>query len=272
MANAAVREGEHAGAEAPPGRTTIDPGEVAKFDRLAAKWWDPFGPFVPLHKFNPVRLGLIRDEACAHFGRDRFDRRPLEGLRLLDVGCGGGLVSEAMARLGAEVVGLDASARNVKTAMAHARASGVDADYRATTVEALGDTDEAPFDVVLALEVAEHVADVDHFAERAAHLLAPGGLMAVMTINRTLRSLLTAKIGAEYVLRWLPRGTHDWRKFLPPERVEDALEEAGLTVTRRAGLTYLPVLDAWRVGDDLSVNYAVFASKGGATTRARENP
>ena len=243
------------------GRTTIDPDEVAKFDVLAAEWWDPFGPFKPLHKFNPVRLGLIRDEVCAHFGRDRFERRPLEGLKLLDIGCGGGLVSEPMARLGAEVTGIDAAARNVKTAMAHARAGKLDIDYRATTVEALAESGTDPFDVVLNLEVVEHVADPGLFLERSASLLAPDGLMGVATINRTLKSLLTAKIGAEYVLRWLPRGTHDWNKFLSPERVTDALEDAGLTVTRRAGLQYLPVLDGWRVGEDLDVNYMVFAAK-----------
>ena len=206
-------------------------------------------------------MGLIRDELCAHFGRDRFERRPLEGLSLLDVGCGGGLVSEPMARLGARVTGVDAAARNVKTAMAHARASRLDVDYRAATVEALAEAEEGPFDVVLNLEVVEHVADVDLFLDRSASLLASGGLMAVATINKTIRSLLTAKIGAEYVLRWLPRGTHDWNRFLPPGRVEDALEDAGLSVTRKAGLQYLPVLDGWRVGDDLGVNYMVFAAK-----------
>ena len=246
------------------GRTTIDPGEVAKFSAMAAEWWDPFGPFKPLHKFNPVRLGLIRDEACAHFGRDRFERRPLEGLSLLDIGCGGGLVAEPMARLGARVTAIDASERNVKTAMAHAREAKLDIDYRATTAEALAEDGARPFDVVLALEVAEHVADVDLFVDAAARLLAPGGLMGVATINKTIKSLLTAKIGAEYVLRWLPRGTHDWNKFLPPARVADALEDAGLSVTRRAGLQYLPVLDGWRVGDDLDVNYMVFAAKAKA--------
>ena len=258
MANARTARGS---AATGPGRTTIDADEVAKFGALAAEWWDPFGPFKPLHKFNPVRLGLIRDEICVHHGRDRFDRHPLEGLTLLDIGCGGGLVSEPMTRLGAEVTGIDAAERNVKTAMAHAGAAKLDIDYRTTTVETLAGSGAGPFDVVLNLEVVEHVADVDLFLERSASLLAPGGLMGVATINRTLKSLLTAKIGAEYVLRWLPRGTHDWRKFLPPDRVAEALEAAGLTVTRRAGLQYLPVLDGWRVGGDLDVNYMVFAAK-----------
>ena len=244
------------------GRTTIDPDEVAKFGALAAQWWDPFGPFKPLHKFNPHRLGLIRDEACLHFGRDRKGRRPLEGLKLLDIGCGGGLVAEPMARLGAEVTAIDAAARNVKTAMAHAAQSKLAIDYRATTAEALAETDAGAFDIVLNLEVVEHVADAGLFLETSARLLAPGGLMGLATINKTLKSLLTAKIGAEYVLRWLPRGTHDWAKFVRPDDAADALEDAGLTVTRRAGLTYLPVLDGWRVGDDLDVNYMLFAAKG----------
>ena len=263
MANA---QAAHETAKEVPRRTTIDPDEVAKFGALAAEWWDPFGPFKPLHKFNPVRLGLIRDEVCRHFDRDRFARRPLEGLRLLDIGCGGGLVAEPMARLGAEVTAIDAAERNVKTAMAHAQASKLDIDYRATTVEALADTmladeGEPPFDIVLNLEVVEHVADVGLFLEQSARLLAPGGLMGLATINKTVRSLLTAKIGAEYVLRWLPRGTHDWSKFIRPEDAEDALEDAGLTVTRRAGLRYLPVLDSWSVGDDMGVNYMLFARK-----------
>lgn len=241
------------------GKTTIDPNEVEKFGALAAQWWDPFGPFKPLHKFNPVRLGLIRDEICQHFGRDRFGRRPLDGLRVLDIGCGGGLVCEPMARLGASVTGIDAEPRNVKTAMTHAADAKLDIDYRATTAEALAASGIAPFDVVLNLEVVEHVADVDLFLAKSASLLAPGGLMGVATINRTLKSLLTAKIGAEYVLRWLPRGTHDWNKFLSPDTVAGALEDAGLTVTRRVGLQYLPVLDSWRIGDDLDVNYMVFA-------------
>ena len=240
--------------------TTIDEAEVAQFSRLAETWWDPFGPFAPLHKFNPHRLALIRDELCQHFGRDRHARRPLDGLTVLDIGCGGGLVAEPMARMGAMVTGIDASARNVGTARAHAGGAGLAIDYRETTAEALA-AEGARFDAVLTLEVVEHVADVDLFLSSAAAMVRPGGLLTLATINRTLRSLATAKIGAEYVLRWLPRGTHDWRKFLPPERVEGALEAAGLRVRRMAGLTYLPILDTWRVGEDLSVNYMVFAAR-----------
>lgn len=242
-------------------RTTIDPEEVEKFSQIAAEWWDPFGKFKPLHKFNPSRLGLIRDRACAHFGRDRFARQPFEGLRLLDIGCGGGLVAEPMARLGATVTAIDASENNVKTAMTHAAESGLDIDYRATTVEDVVAAGEPPFDVVLSLEVVEHVADVDLFLGAAAGLVAPGGLMGVATINRTVKSLLTAKIAAEYILGWVPRGTHDPRKFVPPQTVEKAMAAAGLAVTDRDGLTYSPFLDAWRVTDDLSVNYMLFGMR-----------
>ena len=262
MANQGTTEGGSERAEA-ASRTTIDEAEVAQFSALAATWWDPFGPFKPLHKFNPHRLALIRDELCQHFGRDRHARRPLEGLSVLDVGCGGGLIAEPMARLGAHVTGIDASERNIGTARAHADEVGIDIDYRATTAEALA-AEDARFDVVLTLEVVEHVADVDLFLAACAQMVRPGGMMAVATINRTLRSLATAKIGAEYVLRWLPRGTHDWRKFLPPQTVEDAVSAAGLRVRRTAGLTYLPILDSWRVGEDTSVNYMVFAAKPNA--------
>ena len=252
-----------ASGSAAPGGTTVDEREVAQFSRLAARWWDPFGPFAPLHKFNPHRLALIRDEACQHFGRDRHAKRPLDGLSVLDVGCGGGLVAEPMARMGAAVTGIDASEQNIGTARAHAASVGLPIDYRAETAEALAAAGET-HDLVLALEIVEHVADVDLFLSKCADLVRPGGLLVVATINRTLRSLATAKIGAEYVLRWLPRGTHDWRKFLPPERVEGALMAAGLGVRRTAGLTYLPVLDSWRIGEDLSVNYMVFAARPSA--------
>ena len=243
--------------------TTVDEREVAQFSRLATRWWDPFGPFAPLHKFNPHRLALIRDEACQHFGRDRHAKRPLAGLRVLDVGCGGGLVAEPMARMGAAVTGIDASSQNIAAARAHAASASLRIDYRAETAEGLAASGET-WDLVLALEIVEHVADVDLFLSKCAALVPPGGLLVVATINRTLRSLATAKIGAEYVLRWLPRGTHDWRKFLPPERVEGAAMASGLSVRRTAGLTYLPLLDGWRVGEDLSVNYMVFAVRPSA--------
>ncbi|MEM9990000.1 MAG: bifunctional 2-polyprenyl-6-hydroxyphenol methylase/3-demethylubiquinol 3-O-methyltransferase UbiG, partial [Pseudomonadota bacterium] len=191
-------------------------------------------------------------------------KKPLDGLRLIDIGCGGGLVSEPMARLGAEVVGIDAAERNVKTALAHAHQSKLDIDYRATTVEALREAGEAPFDVVLNLEVVEHVADVDLFLTESAALVKAGGFMTVATINRTVKALVTAKIGAEYILGWLPRGTHDPRKFVKPDEISQALTTAGLTVSHINGLTYQPLLDSWRVSEDDKVNYMVFATRGPA--------
>lgn len=243
------------------GGTTIDPEEVKKFSAIADEWWDPFGKFKPLHKFNPVRLAYIRDGACTHFGRDRRSKAPLEGLRLLDIGCGGGLVAEPMRRLGAEVTAIDAAERNIKTAMAHAAPLGLDIDYRATTVEQLVEESTESFDIVLNLEVVEHVADVDLFLEASAKLVKPGGMMVMATLNRTLKALALAKIGAEYVLRWLPAGTHDPRKFVKPEEAKSALTNAGLTVTAEAGVTYNPLMDIWRIGDDVSVNYMLTAVK-----------
>lgn len=241
------------------GRTSIDPQEVEKFSRIADEWWDPFGKFKPLHKFNPARLAFIRDAAAAHFGRDPRAKMPLEGLRLLDVGCGGGLVAEPMSRLGARVVAVDAAERNVKTAMAHASATSLDIDYRVATVEELKSSGEALFDIVLNLEVVEHVADPAAFLADSACLVKPGGLMIVATINRTFKALALAKIGAEYVLGWLPRGTHDPAKFLKPAEIEGALVGAGMTVNSRAGVAYEPLMDRWRVSDDLDVNYMVTA-------------
>lgn len=242
-------------------RTTIDPEEVRKFSAIADEWWDPFGKFKPLHKFNPVRLAYIRDSVCAHFGRDRRAKSPLEGLRLLDIGCGGGLVAEPMRRLGAAVTAIDASERNIKTAMAHAAPLGLDIDYRAATVEQLAGERIEPFDIVLNLEVVEHVADMDVFIETSASLVKPGGMMVIATINRTLKAFALAKIGAEYVLRWLPAGTHDPRKFVKPEEAKSALARAGLTVTAQAGVSYNPLLDLWRIGEDMDVNYMLTAAR-----------
>jgi 2-polyprenyl-6-hydroxyphenyl methylase / 3-demethylubiquinone-9 3-methyltransferase len=247
---------------APPaglGKTTIDPAEIEKFSAIADEWWDPFGKFKPLHKFNPVRLAYIRDSVCMHFGRDRRAKKPLEGLRLLDIGCGGGLVAEPMRRLGAQVIAIDAAERNIKTAMTHAEPLGLDIDYRNTTVEALIESQEPLFDIVLNLEVVEHVADVNHFLETAAALVNPDGMMILATINRTLKALALAKIGAEYVLRWLPAGTHDPRKFVKPEEVKAALSRAGLTVTAQTGVSYNPLMDIWRISDDTDVNYMLTA-------------
>lgn len=243
--------------------TSIDPGEIEKFSKIADEWWDPFGKFKPLHKFNPVRLAYIRDAACAHFSRDRRARSPLTGLRLLDVGCGGGLVAEPMRRLGADVVAIDAAERNIKTAMVHASEHKLEIDYRATTVEALVAAKEPPFDIVLNLEVVEHVVDPAAFLARSADLVRPGGLMIVATINRTFKAFALAKVGAEYVLGWLPRGTHDPAKFLKPEELEQSLTGCGMVVTARAGVAYNPLMDLWKIVEDTDVNYMVTALKPG---------
>ena len=202
--------------------SSIDPAEVERFSRIAAEWWDPKGKFAPLHKFNPTRLAFIRDQALHRFGRDGAARRPFEGLRLLDIGCGGGLLSEPMSRLGFAVTGVDASERNIGTARAHAAEVGADVDYRCSTAEALLAAGE-PFDVILNMEVIEHVADPGQFLRDCAAMLKPGGLMIVATLNRTLKAFALAKVGAEYVLRWLPPGTHDWSKFLKPEELRGFL-------------------------------------------------
>ncbi len=244
-------------------RTSIDPSEIEKFSKIADEWWDPFGKFAPLHKFNPARLAYIRDAACAHFGRDRRAKAPLSGLRLLDVGCGGGLVAEPMRRLGAAVTAIDASERNIKTAQVHAQEQKLDIDYRAATVEALVTSNESPFDIILNLEVVEHVADPVQFLQDSSMLVRPGGLMVVATINRTLKAFALAKVGAEYVLGWLPRGTHDPAKFLKPEEVSSALSAAGMIVTAAAGVAYNPLMDLWKIVEETDVNYLLTAIKPG---------
>lgn len=241
--------------------TTVDPAEIEKFSKMAEEWWDPFGKFKPLHKFNPVRLAYIRDAVCAHFGRDRHDNKPLDGVRLLDVGCGGGLVAEPMRRLGAEVTAIDAAERNIKTAMVHAEEVNLTIDYRVTTAEALAAENPGRFDVVLNLEAVEHVADVDLFLQSSAALVKPGGIMIVSTINRTLKAFALAKVGAEYVLGWLPRGTHDPRKFVKPEEIGAALSPAGMIISTRAGVSYNPLMDTWRVVENTDVNYMITALK-----------
>jgi 2-polyprenyl-6-hydroxyphenyl methylase/3-demethylubiquinone-9 3-methyltransferase len=240
--------------------TTINADELAKFAAMADEWWDPAGKFKPLHKFNPVRLGFIRDHAVRHFRRDGHARRPLEGLRFLDIGCGGGLLSEPLARLGASVVGIDPAERNVRTAEVHARQSGLEIDYRATTAEALAEAG-ATFDVVLNMEVIEHVDNVPLYMKSCAALVKPGGLMVVATINRTPRAFALAIVGAEYVLGWLPRGTHDYRKFLTPEEVTALVTRNGMKVTDRTGVVYHPLADEWRPSRDMGVNYMLLAEK-----------
>ena len=241
--------------------TSVDPAEVAKFSAIAAEWWDPAGKFAPLHKFNPVRLEFIRKQAAIHFGRDDRSLRPFEGLSLLDIGCGGGLLAEPMARLGFAVTGADASEKNIGTARAHAAQSGLAIDYRATTAEALA-AEGASFDVVLNMEVVEHVADVSAYLAACTGLVKPGGITFVATMNKTLKSLALAKIGAEYVLGWLPRGTHDWNRFIPPAELKASLEEAGLSILKTQGVSFNPLAWDWKLSADVDVNYMVLATKG----------
>ncbi len=237
---------------------SIDPQEVAKFSAMAAEWWNPTGKFAPLHKFNPVRLGFIRQTACSHFRREGL--RPFEGLALLDIGCGGGLLSEPMARLGFAVTGADAAERNVRIAATHAAESNLRIDYRMTTAESLAAAG-LMFDVVLNMEVVEHVADLPAYMMACGKLVKPGGLMFVATLNKTLKSLALAKFGAEYVLRWLPRGTHDWNRFVEPARLHGLLTEAGLTVQKTQGVSFDPVNWAWKLSGDTDVNYMVVAGR-----------
>jgi 2-polyprenyl-6-hydroxyphenyl methylase / 3-demethylubiquinone-9 3-methyltransferase len=235
--------------------SSIDAAEVAKFEAMAAEWWDPTGKFKPLHMLNPCRLDYIIDQIAAEFARDPKADRPFAGLRLLDIGCGGGLLSEPMARLGAEVVGADAAARNIPVARLHAAQSGLAIDYRHTTAEALAEAGER-FDVVLNMEVVEHVADPQAFLATCRELLEPGGLMVCSTLNRNPKSFALAIVGAERVMRWLPPGTHDWRKFLTPDELFAMLQRAGLDPVDRKGFVFNPLAWDWHISDrDLSVNY-----------------
>ncbi|WP_029004185.1 bifunctional 2-polyprenyl-6-hydroxyphenol methylase/3-demethylubiquinol 3-O-methyltransferase UbiG [Azorhizobium doebereinerae] len=233
---------------------TIDPSEVARFDALGAEWWDPKGKMAPLHAINPVRLGFVRDVLVRHFGHDGRALRPLKGLRILDIGCGGGLLSEPLARMGAHVVGVDPAPGNIEVAKAHAAEGGLDIDYRQGTAEELADAGER-FDVVLALEVVEHVADVGLFLRRAGEMVNPNGVMVVSTLNRTPKSFALAIVGAEYILRWLPRGTHRWDKFITPDELEASLAAAGFQVSELAGMVFDPLRGEWRIAADTDVNY-----------------
>jgi 2-polyprenyl-6-hydroxyphenyl methylase/3-demethylubiquinone-9 3-methyltransferase len=241
---------------------TVDPDEVARFERLAKDWWNPRGPMAPLHKLNPVRLGYIRDEACRHFGRDPRGPQPLQGLSVLDVGCGGGILSEPLARLGARVTGLDPAPTNVAVARLHAERAGLAIDYRDETVETLRDRGET-FDIVLAMEVVEHVADVPAFVAACAGVVAGGGWLAMATINRTLRAYALAIVGAEYMLGWLPRGTHQWDRFVRPERTRRRGRSGRPCGPGRAGVVYNPLADQWVLARDTAVNYMVSATRVG---------
>ena len=240
--------------------STINDAEIAKFTAMAEQWWDPKGKFKPLHKFNPVRLSYIRDNLLLHFGRDGNAMRPFEGLTILDVGCGGGQHCEPLARLGATVTGIDAAERNIAIARLHAEQSGLDIDYRATTSEALA-AEGKTFDMVLNMEVVEHVDNVPLYMKSCADLVKPGGLMLTATLNRTARAWALAIVGAERILRWLPKGTHDWNKFLTPDEIKTLLTRNGLIVTGETGVVFHPLADEWRRSRDMSINYMVMAER-----------
>jgi 2-polyprenyl-6-hydroxyphenyl methylase/3-demethylubiquinone-9 3-methyltransferase len=242
--------------------STVDETEVARFSAMAAQWWDPRGKMAMLHKLNPVRLAYIKDAACRHFARDAKQLDALAGLRILDIGCGAGVLSEPLARMGAIVVGADPSAANIAAARLHAEQAGLTIDYRATTVGALADDGER-FELVLAMEVVEHVADLSLFIKQCAEVVKPRGIIIVATINRTLKSFALAIVGAEYVLRWLPRGTHQWEKFVTPNELAAALELHGLTVIDGSGVIYNLLTDRWQIASDMDVNYMMTGQKPG---------
>ena len=241
--------------------STIDETEVARFSGLAEEWWDPRGKMAVLHKFNPVRLAYIRDAACKRFGRDAKRLDSLTDLRILDIGCGGGILCEPLARLGANVLGADPAEKNIAAAKLHAEQGRLAIDYRVTTAEAMADAGER-FDIVLAMEVVEHVADMPLFVKRCAEMVEPGGLMIAATINRTMKSFALAIVGAEYVLRWLPRGTHRWDKFVTPDELEIAMARAGLATTDERGVIYNLFADRWELSTDTDVNYMVLGERG----------
>lgn len=240
-------------------RTTVDAAEVRQFDALGAQWWDESGPMKPLHRLNPQRMAYIRDAACAHFGLDSQKVAALSGLTAADVGCGGGLVAEPLARMGANVTGIDAGEENIRIAAAHAGSRGLKIDYRATTVEDLAAKNRT-YDLVTALEIVEHVADVDVFIAACCDIVKPGGMLVLSTLNRTPKSFLLGIVAAEYVLRWLKPGTHNWKKFLKPSEIAARLAENGFRVTDVTGLVYRPLTGDFALSkDDMDVNYFITA-------------
>ncbi|MEQ9638454.1 MAG: bifunctional 2-polyprenyl-6-hydroxyphenol methylase/3-demethylubiquinol 3-O-methyltransferase UbiG [Alphaproteobacteria bacterium] len=239
---------------------TIDPDEIARFDALAAQWWDERGPMAPLHRLNPARLGFLRQEAEAHFGCDTTSLRPLQGLSAVDVGCGAGLLSEPLARLGAEVTAIDAAGENIAAARRHAEAAGLDIDYRQATAADLA-AEERGFDLVVCMEVIEHVPDQPGLIAECVALAKPGGLLALSTLNRTAPALAFAVIGAEYVVGLLPRGTHDWRRFVRPRELKDWLRQAGAEPRTLSGLNYRPISDEWVLTRRTPINYLLTAVK-----------
>lgn len=247
---------QNTSAIAQPG-STVDAAEIAKFSKLSAEWWDPKGKMAPLHRINPLRLGYIRDAACRKFERNVRSLNCLGGLRVLDIGCGAGLLCEPLSRLGAQVIGIDPSASNIAAAKLHADKSHLAIDYRCTTVEEIDPRER--FDIVLAMEVVEHVTDVGVFLKRCASMLKPNGLMVVSTLNRNWKSFALAIVGAEYVLRWLPRGTHEWNKFVTPDELAKYLLDNRLVITEQTGVVYSPFADKWSLSSDMDVNYMVVA-------------
>ncbi len=245
-------------------KSTVDEAEVAKFSAMAEHWWDPDGPLAPLHKMGPVRLQFIRDALIAHFALDGEVREPLKGLSILDAGCGGGLIAEPLARLGADVTGIDPSPENIAAAKAHAAQSRLDIEYRVGAVDDVGSgpgTEAGTFDAVMALEMIEHVADPAAAIQAAANLIKPGGAFILSTLNRTAKAFALAVVGAEYILRWLPRGTHDWTKFQKPGEIERMARQAGIEITEVKGMTFEPFTGQWRLSDDASVNYIVIGKR-----------
>ena len=238
-------------------QTTVDPAEITKFSKLSAEWWDPNGKMAPLHRINPLRLTFIRDAACRKFERNVKSLGCLSGLRLLDIGCGAGLLCEPFTRLGAQVIGVDPAEKNIAAAKLHADKAQLSIDYRCTTVEAMDARER--FDIILAMEVIEHVSDVGLFLDRCASMLKPGGMMVVSTLNRNWKSFALGIVAAEYVLRWLPRGTHQWDKFVTPDELTHPLARNKLTVTDQSGVVYNPFADKWSLSGDMDVNYMVVA-------------
>ncbi len=249
-----------ASAQSKNNSSTASPREITSFTAIADAWWDPNGKFRPLHQINPVRIAYIRDFVCGLLDRDPMGESPLKGLKLLDIGCGGGLLCEPMCRLGAKVTGIDAGKKNISVATLHAEQSGLDIKYRHQLPEDLAKT-KGSFDVVLNMEVIEHVADEDAFLAASAALVKPGGVMVLSTLNRTLKAFALAKIGAEYVMRWLPAGTHDWRKFVKPSELARGLRPHGVDISDVTGMIYNPLKDEWSLSNDLDVNYLVGAVK-----------
>ena len=242
-------------------RVSVDPREMESFARMAEDWWNPSGMFRPLHVMNGARIGLIKEKLCDHFHRNPDDETPLKGLRILDIGCGGGLLCEPLTRLGADVTGVDALEKNLKTAKTHAQQMKLDIDYRHGTIEQLVESGEQPFDVVLNMEVIEHVANPPEFMADCGKMVRSGGMMMCSTINRTFKAFAFAIVGAEYLLRWLPRGTHQYDKLVKPEEIRRWLIDAGLDPEPAIGMTLNPISDRWSISDDLSINYVTAAFK-----------